>query len=74
VSLVRSDSSELVTNYGLPVALVHSVRPPSVRHKGEALMIADAVKGDLCCDQVKCYGNKYSEKSNLVLSQISRCF
>lgn len=74
MSLVRSDSSEMGTNYMLLVVSVLSLQPPSSRHEGEALMIADAVKGDLYCDQVKCYGNKYSEKSSLVLSQISRCF
>lgn len=74
-SLVRSDSSAMGTNYMLLFASVPSLRPQSARHKGEALVIADAVKGDLYCEQVKCYGNKNSEKNQaLVLSQISRCF
>lgn len=55
MSLDRSDSSEMGTNYVLLVASVPSLQPASVRHKGEALMIADAVKGDPYCDQVKCY-------------------
>ena len=62
MSLLRSDSSEMGTNYVLLVASVPSLRNPSARHKGEALMIADAVKGDLYRDQVKCNGNKYFEK------------
>lgn len=66
MSLVRSDSPAMGTNYGLLLA--------SARHEGEALTAAKAVKGDLCCDHTKCYGNKYSEKSSLVISQISRCF
>lgn len=62
VSLVGSDPSEMGTNYMLLVALVPSSWPPSARHQGKALTIADTVKGHLYCDQVKCCGKKHPEK------------
>lgn len=46
----------------------------SARCRGEALTAANALKGELCCDHTNCYGNKCSEKSSLVLFQISGCF
>lgn len=62
VCLVGSDPSEMALINAL-LALVPSLWPPSARHQGEALTIADTVKGHLYSDQVECCGKKSALKN-----------